>query len=126
MNFVPVTGNVIPLYGNTTVAPAFLRNSEAELHLMYEEAVEHWNATHDMNDLIDDYVEQKSAKSAQRLGVEKNGCCRNGGVWYAMIGQRHILNTTLASGMKRTEHCCTAWCMVCKKVGCKGCKAGDE
>ena len=27
---------------------------------MYEEAVEHWNATHDMNDLIDDYVELKT------------------------------------------------------------------
>lgn len=60
MNFVPVTGNVIPLYGNNTVAPAFAHNSEAELHLMYEEAVEHWNATHDMNDLIDDYVELKT------------------------------------------------------------------
>ena len=60
MNFVPVNGNVIPLYGNNTVAPAFLHNSEAELHLMYEEAVERWNATHDMNNLIDDYVELKT------------------------------------------------------------------
>jgi hypothetical protein len=60
MNFIPVNGNVVPLYNNNTVAPAFLRNSEAELHLMYEEAVEHWNATHDMNDLIDDYVELKT------------------------------------------------------------------
>ena len=45
MNFVPVAGNVIPLYGHNTVAPAFLHNSEAELYLMYELAVEHWNAT---------------------------------------------------------------------------------
>ena len=41
MNFVPVAGNVIPLYGHNTVAPAFLHNSEAELYLMYELAVEH-------------------------------------------------------------------------------------
>jgi len=54
MNFVPVAGNVVPLYGHNTVAPAFANNSEAELHLMYEEAAEHWNARHDMNDLIDD------------------------------------------------------------------------
>ena len=60
MNFVPVTGNVVPLYGHNTVAPAFLHNSEAELYLMYELAVEHWNLTHDMNDLIDDYDELKT------------------------------------------------------------------
>jgi hypothetical protein len=54
MNFVPVNGYVIPLYGHNTVAPAFLHNSVAELYLMYELAVEHWNLTHDMNDLIDD------------------------------------------------------------------------
>ena len=60
MNFVPVTGNVVPLYGHNTVAPAFLHNSEAELYLMYELAVEDWNSTHDMNDLIDDYDELKT------------------------------------------------------------------
>ena len=68
MNFVPVNGNVIdntlvyviPLYGHNKVAPVFLHNSEAELYLMYELAVEHWNATHDMSDLIDDYDELKT------------------------------------------------------------------
>ena len=42
------------------MAPAFLHNSEAELYLMYELAIDHWNATHDMNDLIDDYDEFKT------------------------------------------------------------------
>jgi hypothetical protein len=55
-----VNGNVIPLYGHNTVAPAFAHNSEAELHLMYELAIEHCNARHDMNDLIDDYDELKT------------------------------------------------------------------
>ena len=55
MNFVPVNGNVIPLYGDNTVAPAFAHNSD--LYPMYELAIEHWNSTHDINDLIDDYDE---------------------------------------------------------------------
>jgi len=55
MNFVPVAANFVPLYGHNTVAPAFAHNSEAELHLMYELAIDHWNATHDMDVLIDDY-----------------------------------------------------------------------
>ena len=44
MNFVPVDGNAIPLYGNNTVASAFLHNSEAELYLMYELAIDDWNS----------------------------------------------------------------------------------
>jgi len=60
-----VNGNVVPLYGHNTVAPAFLHNSEAELYLMYELAVEHWNTTHDMNDLI----ESTTTSTSRRGGM---------------------------------------------------------
>ena len=69
---------------------------------------------------------ESSPKSAQSLGAEKNGCCRHGRDWSAMIGQRHRLNTYLPSGKRSTKHCCYAWCMVCKTFGCPGCKAVDE
>jgi len=53
MSFVPVAGNVIPLYSHNTVAPAFAHISEAELYLVYEVAAV--NSTHDFNYLIDAY-----------------------------------------------------------------------
>ena len=44
MNFAPVNGNLVPLYGHNTVAPRFVHNSEAELYLMYELAIDDWNS----------------------------------------------------------------------------------
>jgi len=75
MNFAPVNGNLVPLYGHNTVAPRFVHNSEAELYLMYELAVEHWNLTHDMNDLIDDYDELKTKWYVCQLGVYNDLWC---------------------------------------------------